>query len=67
MHSSKKGVNKDIVLWYRNYLTERHAYITVKGTEVKRKLNIGCPQGGVLSTILWNVSFDDLLAMFDQK
>ena len=29
-----------------------------------RQLTVGCPQGGVLSTILWNVAFDDLLGLF---
>ena len=59
-----KGVNKDIALWYRDYLTERHAHIDIKGCKTVRKLNVGCPQGGVLSTILWNVAFDDLLGLF---
>ena len=43
----KKGVNKDIALWYRDYLTERHAHINLKGCKAIRKLDIGCPQGGV--------------------
>ena len=42
---------------------ERHAYVDVKGNMEKRKLQIGCPQGEVLSTILWNIAFDDLLAL----
>ena len=29
-------------------------------------MSIGCPQGGVLSTLLWNISFDDLLKLFDK-
>ena len=63
----KKGVNKDIALWYKDYLTNRHAYIDIKGVQTIRQLNIGCPQGGVLSTLLWNIAFDDLLGLFNNS
>lgn len=63
----KKGVNPTIAKWYKDYLTNRHAYIAIKGAETKRKITVGCPQGGVLSTILWNIAFDDLLSLFKGK
>ena len=61
-----KGVNKDIALWYKDYLTNRHAHIDIKGTSTIRQINIGCPQGGVLSTLLWNIAFDDMLSLFSK-
>ena len=42
----RKGVNKDIALWYKDYLIDRHSYIEIKGVETIRRINIGCPQGG---------------------
>ena len=63
----KKGVPENIALWYRNYLKSRYLYVNLKGTSVWREIGIGCPQGGVLSTILWNVAFDDLLKLFDSN
>ena len=61
----KRGVDKDIANWYKDYLTDRHAHIVVKDTKTTRRLTVGCPQGGVLSTILWNLAFDDMLKLFD--
>ena len=63
----KKGVDQTIAKWYKDYLVNRHAHITIKGAETIRKITIGCPQGGVLSTILWNIAFDDLLSLFKGK
>ena len=59
-----KGVDKVIVSWYRDYLLERYAHIQIKGIYETRRLSTGCPQGGVLSTLLWNIAFDDLLNLF---
>lgn len=28
---------------------------------------MGCPQGGVLSTQLWNIAFDDLLKIYNYR
>ena len=59
-----KGVPKCIANWYENYLTMRFLDITIKERTVRKSTTIGCPQGGVLSTILWNVAFDNLLNLF---
>ena len=63
----KRGVNKDIALWYRDYLTDRHAYLDIKGSCTTRRIVEGCHQGGVLSTILWNIAFDDMLEIFSNS
>ena len=61
----KKGVDRDIALCSKDYLQNRHAFVDIKGQQMWRGLNVGCPQGGVLSTILWNIAFDDLLKLFN--
>ena len=60
-----KGIPKSIALWYKDYLKMRFLSITIKGITVRKCTSIGCPQGGVLSTILWNVAFDNLLNLFN--
>ena len=61
----KKGVNRSIALWHKDYLTNRHAHIDIKGVQTIRHITVGCPQGGVLSTLLWNIAFDDMLSLFN--
>ena len=63
----KQGVDTNIALWYRDYLTDRHVYLHIKGSKTARRIVTGCPQGGVLSTILWNLAFDDMLNLFKGK
>ena len=60
----KGGVDAGITEWYLDYLTERYAHIEIKEVKSIRKITVGCPQGGVLSTILWNISFDSMLRLF---
>ncbi|MEM6804865.1 MAG: reverse transcriptase family protein, partial [Bacteroidota bacterium] len=56
-----KGVNSDIVDWYENYITNRIAVVNIKGEKIIKKIDIGTPQGGVLSVVAWNIVFDDLI------
>lgn len=45
-----------------SYLSQGKVFIDERGTQVKREVNLGCPQGSVLGpTILWNLIFKDLL------
>ena len=53
-----------IVDWYSQYLRNRIATAEVKGQSVTRHLTRGTPQGGVLSPLVWNLSFDSLLNLF---
>ena len=59
-----KGIPRAIATWYKDYLTKRFLDITIKGKNIKKVTSVGCPQGGVLSSILWNVAFDNLLNLF---
>ena len=60
----KKGVDKDIISWYNSYLCNRLASIEIKGKSTNRQIKIGCPQGGILSVLLWLIAFDELLNSF---
>jgi hypothetical protein len=56
-----RGFPPLITSWYRHYLSNRCAEIEVKGTKVKRSLSKGVPQGGVISPLCWNITFDNML------
>lgn len=63
----EKGVPLEIAKWYKDYLTSRYLFVEIKGSSIWKEIGIGCPQGGVLSTLLWNIAFDDLLNLFDEN
>ena len=62
----RRGIDECIVDWYGDYLRHRYATVKLKGIKRLIKINTGCPQGGVLSTLLWSILFDDLLRKFDK-
>ena len=56
-----KGISEHITNWYESSLRNRLAEANIGDTVVKRALTKGCAQGGVLSTVAWNLAVDDLL------
>ena len=62
----RRGIEEDIVDWYAQYIGNRIAKLQVQSSEVTIFLSRGCPQGGCLSTLAWNISFDDLLREFEK-
>ena len=42
-------------------LTEREIELELHGITLKRKVHRGCPQGGILSPLLWNLTLNTLL------
>jgi hypothetical protein len=56
-----RGFPPLITSWYGHYLSNRCAEIEVKGTKVERSLSKGVPQGGVISPLCWNITFDNML------
>ena len=52
----KMGINSNIVLWIRSFLTDRFQYVRFKG-EVSHTIliNTGAPQGCVLSALLFTL------------
>jgi hypothetical protein len=61
---TKKGVKTEIKTWYLQYLKNRTSIIELKGITRRIEIENGCPQGGILSVVLWNMAFDGLLAYF---
>lgn len=44
------------------FLSERRAALGQGAARVEKEVSKGCPQGSVLSPLLWNIIFDDLLS-----
>ncbi|MCF6239054.1 MAG: hypothetical protein L3J79_09665 [Candidatus Marinimicrobia bacterium] len=61
----RKGLPNFIVDWYAHYLLNRSIEVELKGVEGSRGLTLGTPQGGVLSPLIWNLAFDELLDLFE--
>ncbi len=55
-----------IIQWYSHYLNHQSIKTEIKGVTATRKLTHGTPQGGILSPLVWNLTFDRLLNKFDQ-
>jgi len=47
--------------WYNHYLQDRITKTDINNIQSTRHPTKGCPQGGVLSTLCWNIPFDELL------
>ena len=60
----KRNVDINIIKWYEHYIANRIATLQVRSTTVIMSLSRGCPQGGCLSTLAWNLVFDELLIAF---
>lgn len=62
---SRKGVDLSTCKWIESMLKSR----TIKSTIADESLTVsvakGCPQGGVLSPILWSIVVDELLVILD--
>jgi hypothetical protein len=44
-----------------SFLADRCAILSHNGSSFEKRVEVGCPQGGVLSPFLWNVMIDDIL------
>ena len=62
----ERGFPEHLVSWYESFVTNRIVNSDVLGTKAKRKLQLGTPQGGVLSPLCWNVPFDELLEALNE-
>jgi len=58
---SRHEVNKTIVRWTNNMLRGRQVQATLNGETMEVSVAKGCPQGGVLSPLLWDMVVDELL------
>ena len=51
-----------IVNWIYAMLTDREIELELHGFSIKRRVYRGCPQGGILSPLLWNLTLNTLLS-----
>lgn len=65
LHS--KEVDADIITWYKHFLTTRIVTSTLGISTVDCKCTKGCPQGGCISSVLWNICFEGFLHAPDDK
>ena len=63
----KHGFGETITSWIEAMLTNREILIRLGGSSLTAKTTRGCPQGGVLSPLLWSLVVDDLLKNLTAK
>lgn len=56
-----RGTHPTINAWVQQMLITRQAETTVGNTTIEIQTTKGCPQGGVLSPLLWSLVVDELL------
>jgi ribonuclease HI len=59
---NKAKVPPVIANWIREMLNDRSIILELHGYSLKKKIFKGCPQGGILSPLLWNLTLNTLLA-----
>jgi hypothetical protein len=58
----RQGVDYSTVWWIGSTLEDRPATATLNGSFMMAAVSRGCPQGGVLSPLLWCLAVDDIIA-----
>ena len=56
---------KFIISFIMAMLQSRYISVTLHGVTTTRSIGKGCPQGGILSPLLWNLVMNGLLAMLE--
>ncbi len=62
-----KSFSSETIQWYSHYLRNRCVEVQYQGVTKSRYLTLGTPQGGVLSPLMWNLAFEDLLKSFEDS
>jgi hypothetical protein len=57
------GLEETCCRWIRSMLEGRLVHISLMGSNLTAQVVGGCPQGGVLSSLLWNLVVDRLLVI----
>ena len=63
----RNDVDVDCVRFISHMLTTRTVEASVSGTTLSRLVERGCPQGGVLSPLLWNLVVDEILVILSNR
>ena len=61
----KIEIPKIIINWIYYMLSNREITLELHGKTIQRKIYRGCPQGAILSPLLWNLTLNTLLARED--
>ena len=61
----ERNISENIVRWYEQYLYNRTAFATQYGHTSSIKSRRGTPQGGILSPLIWCLTFESLIKIFD--
>ena len=56
-----------MIRWFMNFLKNRIAIAEVLGVKLSIRPVCGTPQGGVLSSRIWNLAFDPLLKLLNSN
>ena len=56
-----------MIRWYMNFLKTRESIADVLGVKTSIRPVCGTPQGGVLSSRVWNLAFDPLLKLLNEN
>lgn len=64
---TRRGVETPITEWIMALLKSRRAIMEVGEEKIGTQTTRGCPQGGVLSPLLWSLVIDDLLSELSGK
>ena len=54
-----------IVRWINAMLRSRTVTVTVQGISVSKRVKKGCPQGGIMSPLLWNLVINSLILLIN--
>jgi hypothetical protein len=57
----ERGLEESCCRWLRSMLESRLVHTTLMGSNFTAEVVGGCPLGGVLSPLVWNLVFDRLL------
>jgi len=57
----RKGCPRYLIRIIKNFLCGRRAVMRNQDKELLVDVSVGCPQGSLLSSLLWNILIDDLL------
>ena len=63
----RHGIEDTICRWIKNMLHDRRAQSALLGETMDVSVAKGCPQGGVLSPLLWDLVVDELLVNLNRQ
>ena len=61
----KAHLPQELVRWINAMLRSRTVTVSVQGKSVSKRVKTGCPQGGILSPLLWNLVINTLIILIN--